>query len=129
MTDLDQVFPQGSDISIAGENLTVKPLKVGQLPGFLRAIGPVMTHLSGEAIDWLAVLGERGGDLLAAIAIAVGKPRDWVDDLAPDEAVLLAATVIEVNADFFSRQVVPRLSGLFDRIARAVPAGSTPSTP
>ena len=38
--------------------------------------------------------------LLSAIAIAVGKPRAWVDDLAADEAIVLAAKVIEVNADF-----------------------------
>ena len=42
----------------------------------------------------------------------MGKPRAWVDDLAADEAILLAAKVIEVNADFFTRTVMPRLDGV-----------------
>ena len=73
--------------------------------------------------------------LLSAIAIAVGKPRAWVDDLAADEAILLAAKVIEVNADFFTRTVMPRLNGEMGGLiartsaaAAAVTAGSTPSS-
>ena len=79
------------------------------------------------AIDWLALFGERGDDLLSAIAIAVGKPREWVDDLAADEAILLAAKVIEVNADFFTQTVIPKLDGLFAqmKLAPAQPSGST----
>ena len=100
--------------------------------GFLRAISPVMQQLSSTEIDWLALFGERGADLLSAIAIAVGKPRPWVDELTADEAILLAAKVIEVNADFFTRTVIPKLDGLFGQvklppIAKAV-AGSTPSS-
>jgi len=72
-----------------------------------------MAQLSAPQIDWLALFGERGDDLLSAIAIAVRKPREWVDDLAADDALLLAAKVMEVNADFFTRTVIPKLDGLF----------------
>ena len=111
MSELDTMVPQGIELLIAGEPLLVKPLKVGQLPGFLRAISPVMQQMASSEIDWLALFGERGDDLLSAIAIAVAKPRAWVDELAADEAILLAAKVIEVNADFFTRTVMPRLNG------------------
>ena len=68
--------------------------------------------------------------LLSAIAIAVGKPRAWVDDLAADEAILLAAKVIEVNADFFTLQVIPKLGGLFEslQVPTTTAAGLTPSS-
>ena len=111
MSELDTMVPQGIELLIAGEPLLVKPLKVGQLPGFLRAISPVMQQMASSEIDWLGLFGERGDDLLSAIAIAVAKPRAWVDELAADEAILLAAKVIEVNADFFTRTVMPRLNG------------------
>ena len=81
--------------------------------------GRVLTHAE---IDWLTLFGERGDDLLSAIAIAVGKPRQWVDDLAADEAILLAAKVIEVNADFFTRTVMPKLDGLFTQAKSLAPA-------
>lgn len=129
-SELEKLFPRGVSLTIAGEPLTINPLKVGQLPGFLRAITPVMQQISGDRIDWWAVIGDRGGDLLSAIAIAVGKPREWVDDLDADDAVLLASTVIEVNADFFTRKVMPRLSALFAQVGEvSTPIGSTPSSP
>ena len=128
MNDLDTLVPQGIELVIDGEPLVIKPLKVGQLPGFLRAMSPVMQQISSTEIDWLALFGERGDDLLSAIAIAVGKPRVWVDELAADEAILLAAKVIEVNADFFIRTVMPRLDGVL-AAGLKVPAAKVGSTP
>jgi hypothetical protein len=133
MSDLDKLVPQAFEITLAGETVSVKPLKVGQMPAFLRAITPVMQQIGGDGIDWLALFGERGDDLLTAVSIAIGKPRAWVDALDADEAILLAAKVIEVNADFFTRTVMPRLDGLIARTSAAVAvatvtAGSTPSS-
>ena len=133
MNDLEKLVPQAVELTVGGETLAIKPLKVGQMPAFLRAISPVMQHLTRAEIDWLTLLGDQGDDLLAAIAIAVAKPRQWVDDLAADEAILLAAKVIEVNADFFTRTVLPKLDGLFTRAKGLAPgtapaSGSTPSS-
>lgn len=130
MSDLEALIAQPVELVIDGEPLAIKPLKVGQMPAFLRAISPVMQQLTSSEIDWLALFGERGDDLLSAIAIAVGKPRTWVDELAADEAILLAAKVIEVNADFFTRTVIPKLDGLFAQTKLPpvmAAAGSTPS--
>jgi hypothetical protein len=128
MSDLDTLFPPPVEVVIRGETLALSPLKVGQLPAFLRAISPAIQSLTGDAIDWLALFGAHGEDLLSAIAIAVGKPQAWVDDLAADEALVLAAKVIEVNADFFTRTVLPRLDGPFAAVERTAAAGSTPSS-
>ena len=130
MNDLEKLIPQAVELTVGGETLAIKPLKVGQMPAFLRAISPVMQHLTRSEIDWLALFGEHGDDLLSAIAIAVSKPRPWVEELAADEAIVLAAKVIEVNADFFTRTVIPKLDELFGQvklppIVKAV-AGSTP---
>jgi hypothetical protein len=95
MHDLDILIPQAVELLIGGETLAIKPLKVGQMPAFLRAISPVMSHLTGSEINWLVMFGEHGEDLLSAIGIAVGKPRQWIDELAADEAILLAAKVID----------------------------------
>ena len=128
MSDLETLIPQAVELVIDGEPLAIKPLKVGQMPAFLRAITPVMQQIGGDGIDWLALFGERGDDLLTAVSIAVGKPRVWVDELAADEAILLAAKVIEVNADFFTRTVMPRLNGVL-AAGLKVPAAKVGSTP
>lgn len=129
MSDLDILIPQPVEMIIGGESLAIKPLKVGQMPAFLRAITPVMKQITNGEIDWLALFGEHGDDLLSAVAIALGKPRAWVDELAADEAVLLAAKVVEVNADFFTRAVMPKINGLFAKAAvtQTQESGSTPS--
>ena len=135
MSDLETLIPQAVELVIDGEPLAIKPLKVGQMPAFLRAITPVMQQIGGDGIDWLTLIGERGDELLTAVSIAIGKPRAWVDELAADEAILLAAKVIEVNADFFTRTVMPRLNGeMGGLIARTgataamATGGSTPSS-
>ena len=131
MSDLETLIPQAVELVIDGEPLAIKPLKVGQMPAFLRAITPVMQQIGGDGIDWLTLIGERGDELLTAVSIAIGKPRAWVDELAADEAILLAAKVIEVNADFFTRTVMPRLNGEMGGLmaqASTVAAGSTPSS-
>ena len=131
MSDLDKLVPQAVELSLAGDVVAIKPLKIGQMPAFLRAITPVMQQLGGNGIDWLALFGEHGDDLLTAVSIAIGKPRAWVDALDADEAILVAAKVIEVNADFFTRTVMPRLNeqmgGLFEQASMAT-AGLTPSS-
>ena len=130
MSDLQTLIPQAVELVVKGEPLAILPLKVGQMPAFLRAVSPMLQQLSTSDIDWLALLGEHGEALLSAIAIAVGKPRAWVDDLAADEAIVLAAKVIEVNADFFTLQVIPKLGGLFEslQVPTNTAAGLTPSS-
>ena len=131
MSDLETLIPQAVELVIDGEPLAIKPLKVGQMPAFLRAITPVMQQIGGDGIDWLTLIGERGDELLTAVSIAIGKPRAWVDELAADEAILLSAKVIEINADFFTRTVMPRLNeqmgGLFAQASTAT-AGLTSSS-
>jgi len=127
MTDLEKLIPQDTMVQVAGETIAISPLKVGQLPAFLRVISPVMAHLSQPQINWLALFGERGDDLLNAIGIAVKKPREWVDDLAADDALLLVAKVMEVNADFFTRTVIPKLDGLLG-LGKGIQAANTGST-
>ena len=129
MSDLETLIPQAVELVIDGEPLAIKPLKVGQMPAFLRAITPVMQQIGGDGIDWLALFGERGDDLLTAVSIAVGKPRAWVDELAADEAILLAAKVIEVNADFFTRTVMPRLNGEMGGLIARTSAAAAAATP
>ena len=129
MSDLETLIPQAVELVIDGEPLAIKPLKVGQMPAFLRAITPVMQQIGGDGIDWLTLIGERGDELLTAVSIAIGKPRAWVDELAADEAILLAAKVIEVNADFFTRTVMPRLNGeMGGLIAGTNTTGATAAT-
>jgi hypothetical protein len=107
--------PVPHTLEIAGETLELTPLKIGELPAFVRAIHPFAQHI-GVEVDWLALFGERGEDVVVALAVAARRPREWVAQLSLDVAIQLAEAVFEVNADFFIRQVTPALLRLAERI-------------
>ena len=46
-----------------------------------------------------------------------------------DELIALAAAVMEANADFFVRRVMPALETATSRIAAAIVSGGTPGSP
>ena len=128
--ELESLIPQGTAVSVASDTVVLHPLRVGQLPAMLRAVGSLAGHLQRDPIDWLQLLAEHGDALLDAVAIGSGKTRAWVDGLTPDDALLLAAKVVEVNTDFFARRVIPRIETLFDSAKSLAAAGGTAgSTP
>ena len=107
--------PVPVSFEIAGEHLDLTPLKVGEVPGFARAVQPIAASLSASP-DWLAILAEHGEAVIAALAIATRRPVDWVAGLDLDEAVRLAEVVFGVNADFFIRRLLPSVTQAAARI-------------
>jgi len=106
-------------VEIAGERIDLTPVKVGEVPAFARAVQPIAASLSASP-DWLALLADHGEAVIEAIAIASRRPVDWVAGLDLDEAVQLAESVFEVNADFFIRRLLPRVTQAAARIGQTV---------
>lgn len=112
--ELEQLFPTGKQISINDENLTIKPFKFGELPKVFKAIGP-LTSILGNLLQnrdvtfpAIASLIMDGGDsIIDLMVIGSRKPRDWVDELEMDQGVEVLTAIFEVNADFFTRKVLP----------------------
>jgi len=117
-------------VEIAGERIDLTPLKVGEVPAFARAVQPIAASLSASP-DWLALLADHGEAVIEAIAIASRRPRDWLASLDLDEAVRLAESVFEVNADFFIRRLLPSVTQAAVRIGQTLESptpGATPSS-
>lgn len=118
--------PVPVEIHVAAQTITLTPLVLGELPAFAKAIQPFTTDLAIEP-DWLRLLGSHGEAMIEAMAIASRKPREWIAGLALDEAIFLAQTLFEVNADFFIQRVVPKLGEAVSRIGSQL-AGPTPAS-
>ena len=125
-SDLDVLVPQPQVVDLAGQRLAISPLVLGELPAMLKAVQPFAQRLAGEP-DWLALLSDHGDALLTGLAIASRQPREWVDALALDDAITLAATVFEVNADFFVQRLAPAVQHAAARVNGRL-SGATPST-
>jgi hypothetical protein len=121
MDGLDTLIPLPTWVPVSlptggSETVEVRPLTVGQIPGFVRAAGPVLKAFGSGEVDWLTLVAEHGEGLIEAVAIAIGRPRAWVADLTVDALIELATTVLTVNGDFFAQRVGPALSRLTARL-------------
>jgi len=129
----DVIAPLGQDVTLAsGTTLTVKPITVGQLPRFMKAIRPAFGALvalapaassPGDAgdqgaepdsfqldpVEMLDLYIEYGPALNEAVCICTGQKLADVEALDLEEAFTLLKTVWEVNRDFFVHRVLPLL--------------------
>jgi hypothetical protein len=131
--ELDALIPPQIEITLGGEKLTITPIRAGKFPAFIRAIRPITPHLVQKEIDFLALIDEGGENLLDAVALALGKPRAFVDALDVADLIRGARAMIEVNVDFFIHRLLPEvmaatqsLAGLRGRISSS--ASSAPAT-
>lgn len=118
--------PVPIEIRVAAQTIALTPLVLGELPAFAKAIQPFTADIAIEP-DWLRLLGSHGDSMIEAMAIASRQSREWISGLALDEAIFLAQSLFEVNADFFIQRVVPKLGEAVSRIGSQL-AGPTPAS-
>lgn len=109
------------------QSLPIAPVKVKDLRAFLKAIDPIARDLAEG--DILAALAHHADEVITATAIGAGVPRAELDEATADVLVLLATRVMEVNADFFVRQVLPLVTAAAERIAAISTPSSTTGSP
>lgn len=130
MDELETVYePKGAEVEVGGETVKVAPLTVGQLPAFARAIRPLAPALQGGPADWLGLLADHGESMIDSVGIATGLKHGHLAGLPPDEFVVLAAAVMEVNMDFFVRRLTPVVSAAAEKMVAAIGAGAMRSKP
>ena len=100
----------------------IAPIKVKDLPAFLAAIEPIAQELARG--DILAALARHAERVIEATAIGAGVDRAWLEEQTPDVLVDLAAQVLEANADFFVRSVLPRINQAAETLAGVVATAS-----
>lgn len=118
METLEKIAPVPVTITVAGESLTISPIKTRELPRMLKAVKPIAAEIQAE--DVAGALLANADCLVEAVAIGARKPRGWVDELDLDELVLLASAVLEVNGDFFVRAVLPGARTAMDRVDKLI---------
>jgi len=140
--EMDILFPEGKILTIGAEEITIKPLTFGQIPKASKMVAPIIkamakSELAGDSVidmvgNWVDILAIGGDDLINLIGWAIGKDRAWFDTLQMDDGVELVKSVIEVNADFFTKKVMDRLNlGALESKetgATSSPSSSAPDT-
>jgi hypothetical protein len=133
VSDLDVIeSPNVRTVDYRGERIEIRPLTIGQLPGFVRNAKPVLAEvfkdgeieLTPELL--LDLVAEHGEALTAAAAVAVKRPVEWIAEGDPGEFVALVAAVIGVNVDFFAHRLAPQTAQALGSLSGA---GLTRSKP
>lgn len=143
-TDLQTLFP-GREVPLStGETISLAPFFFGQWPRAIKLFRPVTEAVQAAGIagfssagltlapDWPLrlpqVMDEAGEALLAFVAFATGKPREFFDTLGGDDGIALTRAVFEVQGDFFVQRIAPMLGLVIQPPAAADGAASSPAS-
>lgn len=118
--DLDIFAPVAFIVSAGGRELAILPLKLKQIGPFAKAVTLVAPYLLADQM--LLAVQHQYENLRDAVAIGTGTEPAWLDELYPDAFIALAAAVVEVNADFFARRVLPAIRTASEAVTRAIGA-------
>lgn len=132
--DLDVIDPPGNEVTFAGRKITIKPLSVGKLPAFSRAIKPIIEPVlatidsieSITPIQVLDLMADHGEGIIKCVSIASGIPEAELNESDPVTLLSLMKPIIKANADFFRLRQVLNLA-LGKKAGSTSPgAGQTP---
>jgi hypothetical protein len=111
--DLDTLYPDGKTVKTATGDVVVRPLLMPGIAAMTKAVKPALADVRAAVASnksWAQVATELAVDqidvVLDIVRIGAGVKTD---SMLPDDFLSLLIAVLEVNADFFSRRVVPIL--------------------
>lgn len=128
LVDLDSLMPLSRDVKVGDETITITPFKFRHVKKVTEHVALFRAKLgedTGEE-DKDAKLGmmqlalEHTSEILEVIALATGRNENWCNELGMDNVLDLLGAIIEVNLDFFSRLLVPKVTAMSARIAAGV---------
>lgn len=125
-TDLKTIVNAPQPLVLSdGRTLDITPIRVKELPAFIAALEPIFGMVSAGA-SVTTLLAQNSEAVIAATAVGLRLPRAEVDEFGLDDLVTGAAKVMEVNADFFARRVLPALNQTTSQMSSLM-AGLMPS--
>ena len=111
--DLTTLLPFAKTVQAGGESIDIAPFRFKQFREVSQYLQIVRSKVSGDGnLDLLQLVADFGGEVGNILRIATGQNAAWVDDLGLDDVLVLAAAILEVNRDFFSQRLGPRLQEL-----------------
>lgn len=103
-------------ITIANQQITVRPIKVKDLPAVCVAVEPFINEFAkisknGEIknSDLFKLCAMYSPDVVQLCAVMTDADREWLKELTPSQLFELTVAVINQSQDFFLNQVLTPL--------------------
>lgn len=108
MSALDVFVPRAVEVIAGGRAFQIAPLSIGKLHRAYQALGhQAFSALTSGDIPGAVVV--HYPLVMAGMAVALDVEPAFFDALPADEAMALVYAVVEVNADFFARRLLPMM--------------------
>lgn len=111
----DILFPESLEIEIQGKEYKIEPFKLGQIieaSKLISGIAEILLTINPKKVDSKVItemLSKGGDSVLKFLSFAFKEKKEWAENLNLDDAIRAIAIVIQVNYDFFDRNVAPVL--------------------
>lgn len=116
LKELATLQPLTKSVHIASQNETieVKPLKFKQLLKALQLLNVMAGSVNYEVDErnFIYLIAEHPDEIIDFLVLALGKDREYFDNIESDEGVELAVAVWQVNQDFFVQKLAPKLKAV-----------------
>lgn len=132
---LENLIREPKIVPAAGEQIEITQIRTKNIPAVLRISAPIFSVLASavngkslSSVDVISLITDHAESVIALVAIGCRKSEDWVGELEIDELVVLASAVVEVNALFFVKAVLPALQKSMESVSRmTLTDGTKPS--
>ena len=118
--ETEVLFETRKEFTIKGEKISVRPFSFGELPIVLKLLKNVGSYFAVhqkngtlKSIDGMMEIMAVGGEnLMQALALNIGKPREWLNDISPEDGVQMTEEFLFMNLNFFTKRVLPAIKAL-----------------
>jgi hypothetical protein len=111
--DLAQMAQPDYTVTLGTRVITVREVRMKHLGAFTRACAPFLKefdHLNPEdEFALFKVISEHAEAMVVAASLVSDAPKEFLEQLKPDDFFKIGAKVIQVNGNFFVRQLAPQL--------------------
>lgn len=137
--DLTKVLGVPEEVVIRNIKVQVREVNMLGLRAFTAACSPFLgafndperlgiTFVSGkpatpDAFKFFELVSEHSPAFITAAVLVTDAPREWLERLPPDDFIVIADKIVEVNSRFFAHRLAPALVQLGSSLARHLGSG------
>jgi hypothetical protein len=121
--EIRKAIPTPEIVTAGGRAIEIRPIRMRQIVPLLSALDalgegmPKADEIAAlEPEGWIALIREHGEGVMPIVSIVTGCTLDELGDMDPAEFLHVVTIAIEVNSDFFTERLAPRVRALTDAI-------------
>lgn len=117
--EMEVLFESTKSYTVGTDTITIRPFGFGELPiviSLLKGVGSQFAYYQAQgklqtAEGIMDIIAAGGENLIQALALNTGKPRDYFNKLSPEIGMQVMQDFLMMNIGFFMSRVLPVIKG------------------